>query len=100
VTIRHVADERSLHEAQEHFLKRSVDGSLVHQFLGVDAEWNTIIPTKRQDGKASDEPVSDAEACGGQEDEISIKSGGSEGGASILQVLHLCFPSPLKIDSD
>jgi hypothetical protein len=97
VTIRHVHDERTLEDARHHFLLQSSDGSLIHQFLGVDAEWKTILTRKKikhdddegeGENNCSDDPEADEAAQGDDVDISAIKSGGSDGGASVLQVCH------------
>jgi hypothetical protein len=78
VMISHVNDLSTLQDAEDYLLQHAAeDGSYLHKFLGVDAEWKTTMATKSKRGRDNDDD---------EFDEVEPKSGGSEGGASILQV--------------
>jgi hypothetical protein len=80
----HVNNLSSLQDAQDYLLQQSpMDGSYLNKFLGVDAEWKTTMFTKSKRARDGDDGDLDDTIFGS---ELEPKSGGSEGGASILQV--------------
>ena len=84
----HVNDLSTLEEARDYLLQQTEDGSYLHKFLGVDAEWKTTMATKSKRVRESDDSEFDETLL---ENEVEPKSGGSDGGASILQVCSFDF---------
>lgn len=81
VMICHVSDHATLEIASNYFFCKLSDGSFCHKYIGVDAEWKTTMHTKtkrlREGDSINEDDIIDV---------VESKSGGTDGGASILQV--------------
>ena len=87
VSIHFVDDIISLQNAKEILLQQNSDGTYLHSFLGVDAEWKTTMPTPSNKRNRIENNKIEIETTDIIEEKEDIRSNDdNDGGASILQV--------------